>query len=78
MNTTFARILYSGFVLFTVYYVVVSHDLMTAASNLGIALIFDPFDQAVTWNNRPVWQRVWLIVHVVCVFSLFGYAAFQS
>ncbi len=78
MNKTFARILYSGFLLFTVYHIFIAHDVMTAASNLGIALIFDPFDQNVRWNDRPIWQRAWLIVHLIVMFSLFGYAIFQS
>ncbi len=74
MNPIINRILYVGFVVFTVYYITVQHDLMTAASNMGIALIFDPFDQAVKWQDRPMWQRAWLIVHVAIVFGLFGYA----
>lgn len=45
---------------------------MNAASNLGIALIFDPFNQQKKWNDRPLYQRVWLIVHVMLVFGLFA------
>lgn len=74
MNPMINRFLYGGFVAFTMYYIAVPHDLMTAASNLGIALIFDPFDQTVKWNDRPSWQRSWLIVHALLVFGLFGYA----
>lgn len=33
--------------------------------NLGIALAFDPFDQSVSWKERPLYQRAWLIVHLV-------------
>ena len=66
------RIGYSAFVMLSVYYLVFSKDLSSAASNLGIALIFDPFDQRVTWNDRPRWQKIWLLVHVSVVILLFA------
>lgn len=39
---------------------------------LGIALAFDPFDQNQPFNERPTWQKVWLVVHLVLVFTFFG------
>ena len=39
----------------------------------GIALAFDPFDQAQSWKERPVWQKVWLLVHLALVAALLGY-----
>ena len=39
----------------------------------GIALAFDPFDQAQPWKERPVWQKVWLLVHLALVAALLGY-----
>lgn len=30
----------------------------------GLALIFDPFDTKMRFNDRPRYQRWWLIVHV--------------
>lgn len=58
------RIAYAAFVLLSVYYAVFNKDMSSAVANLGIALVFDPFDQKVAWNLRPRWQRAWLIVHL--------------
>lgn len=33
----------------------------------GIGLAFDPFDQSVTFSKRPLWQRVWLVAHLLLV-----------
>lgn len=68
------RFLYGAFVLLGLYYLIFRQDPGSAISNLGIALIFDPFDQRVRWNDRPMYQRVWLVVHVVFVFVVMGMA----
>jgi Flp pilus assembly protein protease CpaA len=67
------RVMYGAFVLFSIYYLFMGRDLADAMSNLGIALIFDPFDQKVTWSNRPLYQRVWLIAHVSIVLLMVTY-----
>lgn len=72
MDAKFYRILYGGFVLFGLYYVVFSKNFGDAAMMLGIALAFDPFDKNQPFNERPIWQKVWLIVHVLLVFVFFG------
>ncbi|MGM9508994.1 hypothetical protein ACS5NO_14760 [Larkinella sp. GY13] len=64
LSNRFNRILYGAFVLLSLYFFLTG-SYGDAASNLGIALIFDPFDQTVRWDNRPRWQRVWLIVHLL-------------
>jgi hypothetical protein len=66
------RFLYGAFVALGLYFLLANKDISTAMSNFCIALIFDPFDQKVTWASRPMYQRVWLIVHVVIVFCLLG------
>ncbi len=66
------RIFYGGFVALGLYFLLTNHDLSSAMSNFGLALIFDPFDQKVRWNNRPLYQRVWLVVHLAIVFVLLG------
>jgi uncharacterized membrane protein len=66
------RFLYGAFVVLGLYFLLAYKDISTAISNFGIALIFDPFDQKVNWVSRPMYQRVWLIVHVVMVFCLLG------
>ncbi|QHW00401.1 hypothetical protein [Spirosoma endbachense] len=58
------RMMYGSFVLMSLY-LYLTGSYQDAMSNLGIALIFDPFDQAVRWDNRPRWQRAWLIIHLM-------------
>lgn len=73
MKTSVYRFLYGGFV--TLGLLMLSRsDWMQAASHLGIALAFDPFNTEQPWKERPLWQRTWLIVHVGIVAAVFGYA----
>lgn len=64
------RFLYGAFVALGLYFLLAKKDIPTAMSNFGIALIFDPFDQKVMWQNRSLYQRVWLIVHIIILFVL--------
>lgn len=52
-----------------VIYIAVKGDYESAFTNLGIALIFDPFDPSVKWQQRPMYQRVWLLIHVTVMFA---------
>ncbi|ADB38728.1 hypothetical protein [Spirosoma linguale] len=72
LSVKFNRIMYGAFVLLSAYFLATGsyHD---AAVNLGIGLIFDPFDQTVRWDNRPRWQRVWLIIHLVVIVGIVVY-----
>ncbi|MCU0329448.1 MAG: hypothetical protein MUC47_00545 [Candidatus Kapabacteria bacterium] len=65
------RLLYGAFVALGVYYLAFQGDAGLAAATWGIALVFDPFDQSVSWQHRPRWQRLWLLVHVAAVVALF-------
>jgi hypothetical protein len=58
------RILYGGLVLVAAWNLLFSKDYGSAAANMGIALIFDPFNPSVSWDQRPFYQRAWLIVHL--------------
>jgi hypothetical protein len=40
---------------------------------MGIALAFDPFNTDKTWNDRPTWQKVILIIHLGLVAAMFGF-----
>ena len=71
-NQAFNKYAYIFFILISIILFVFSIDWMIAVSNLGIALAFDPFDQQIKWQNRPLYQRIWLFVHVATVFILFG------
>jgi hypothetical protein len=46
---------------------------MQAASSMGIALAFDPFNTDQMWNERPAWQKAILIIHLGLVAAMFGF-----
>lgn len=66
------RCAYSLF-LMLVLYQLLRGDIENATINMGIALIFDPFDPRVQWQYRPTYQRIWLIVHLTLAFAGFAY-----
>jgi hypothetical protein len=67
----FLRLGYYAFVLLAIYHLFLQKDIGDAVMNLGVALIFDPFDQNQTWAQRPIYQRAWLIVHLTVMLGLF-------
>jgi len=69
-STQFNRIAYTVAVLLAVYFFFFSADKTMAVAQLGIALIFDPFNPQVPFGKRPVWQRVWLIVHLLLMAAM--------
>lgn len=73
LSQVFYRIAYTLFMLLALYQIIINKDYIEAATNMGIGLIFDPFNQKVSWTDRPVWQRAWLIVHLAMAAALFGY-----
>ncbi len=76
LSNNFNKYMYGFFTITSICLLFISKDWMMAVGNLGIALIFDPFDQKVTWNHRPLFQKIWLFVHVAVVLLLFGYGLF--
>jgi hypothetical protein len=48
-------------------------DFSQATIFLGLALVFDPFDVKVAFNKRPLYQRVWMIVHLMVAFTVFAF-----
>ncbi|MFM6983385.1 MAG: hypothetical protein ACKOXF_04570 [Chitinophagaceae bacterium] len=72
MKSSFNRILYIGFVLLGIYQTLVSKDYMQAAASLGIALAFDLFDQQQKWQDRPIWQKAILLLHLTLIGVLFA------
>ena len=73
MKTSFNKFIYLGFILFGIYELLLIHSPGEAASYIGIALAFDPFDQTQPWKERPNWQKAILIIHLAFVAALFGY-----
>ncbi|MEY4308935.1 MAG: hypothetical protein RL422_1138 [Bacteroidota bacterium] len=78
MKAPFNKYLYLGFVLFGLYELFVQRSALEAATQFGIALIFDPFDTAQPWKERPSWQKAVLILHLAIVAALFGYEVGSS
>ncbi|MFN7687645.1 MAG: hypothetical protein ACK57D_14050 [Sphingobacteriales bacterium] len=80
LSNGFNRIMYSAFVLLAVGRMIFQgmDGLAEAAPSLGIALIFDPFDQSVTWKDRPAYQRIWLIVHLSISLALLAWLGYQK
>jgi hypothetical protein len=72
----FNRAAYGFFVMVGVCLFLFSKDWMMAVSNFGIALVFDPFDPKTKWQDRQLYQRIWLFVHVSAVIILFGFGIF--
>lgn len=73
MKTSFNKYLYIGFVLLGLYELFVKKSALEAVTPLGIALVFDPFDQYQPWKERPQWQKAVLIIHLALIGGLFGY-----
>ncbi len=65
----YAYILYMVLVL----YLVIKGDYDWAVTNMGIALVFDPFDASVKWQDRPPYQKGWLMMHVAIMVIGFVY-----
>jgi len=72
MNKSFSKILYLGFVLLGIYQSLLLNDYFQGAASMGIGLAFDPFNPEQKWNDRPLWQRLTLIIHLGIVAALFG------
>jgi hypothetical protein len=68
----FNKVLYLLFIVFASYQVLAKQSYIDAAGSLGIALAFDPFNTEQSWNERPMWQKIWLFVHLAIVGLLFG------
>lgn len=65
------RIAYCAFVLLAIYFLIAG-NLESFCIQFGIALVFDPFNQSVVWKDRPSYQRVWMIVHLLILFVAFA------
>ncbi|RTL60678.1 MAG: hypothetical protein EKK37_00540 [Sphingobacteriales bacterium] len=68
-SAALSKIVYTVFGLAAVVFVLLK-DYPTAMIFGGIGLAFDPFDQSVPFGKRPVWQKAWLIIHLLLVLIL--------
>jgi len=46
---------------------------MQAAASMGIGMAFDPFNPEQKWNERPIWQKIVLILHLTLVAVILGF-----
>ena len=72
-NSFINKFLYVGFLLLGLYQAFFSKDYMQSAASLGIGMAFDPFNTEQKWNDRPIWQRAVLIIHLAFVAAMFGF-----
>ncbi len=63
------RLLYVLSVAVALYFIA-NGKLGDAISSLGVALVFDPFDPSVPWQQRPTYQKVLPIVHVTILLTM--------
>ena len=70
-STPFFKIAYVLFLVLVCYNVYMA-QYETALANFSIALIFDPFNTAIKWTDRPLYQKVWLFAH--CIIAIIGLA----
>ena len=73
MKTPFNKFLYIGFFILGLYQAFFNKDYIQAAASLGIGMAFDPFDPDQKWNDRPIWQKTILIIHLAIVAAMFGF-----
>lgn len=66
------RAAYVVFVILGICFMFVK-DLSQAAIFWGLALVFDPFDQTVSYPKRPLYQKIWLIAHLGITAAAFGW-----
>lgn len=71
-TTSYNKVAYGIFVLAGISFLI-TKDASNAVIFWGLALIFDPFDINQPWKERPLYQKVWLIVHLAITFAVFGF-----
>lgn len=63
------KYIYALFLIATIVFVCLG-DKGTAIIFGGIGLVFDPFDPKIPFGKRPLWQRVWLMTHLLLVIGV--------
>ena len=61
---------YSILLLAGIYFLI-QKDFSQAVTFIGLGLAFDPFKTNVPFNKRPVYQQLWLFVHLSITLALF-------
>lgn len=53
------------------FYFLIRRDYGNAVIFWGLAPIFDPFNAKIPFGKRPVYQQIWLVVHVLITLLVF-------
>lgn len=69
MSKNFNRVAYCIFLAAGLYFCI-TKDYTNAVIFWGLAPIFDPFDQKISFSKRPLYQRVILILNVVATLTV--------
>ena len=78
MTNRFNVFFYLGFITLGCYSILAKGNWSELASHWGIAFLFDPFKVNQPWGQRPLWQRVVLLVQVLVVLMAALLAAFPD
>jgi hypothetical protein len=70
VGKNFNKTAYIVFVIAGIYFLVMK-DFSQAAVFWGISLMFDPFNTAIPFPKRPLYQRAWLYIHVSTSLAMF-------
>jgi hypothetical protein len=73
--TTSFRLAYFLYLVLVVYQLFIG-DYEWAITNFGIAMVFDPFDASVNFNDKPLFQKLWLYAHLTLSLSGFAFLLF--
>lgn len=65
LRAGFSGYVYAGLLLISVVYLVGLKEPSNVAICLGLALAFDPFNQSTPFPERPLYQRIWLLIHLL-------------
>jgi hypothetical protein len=51
-------------------YFLIQKEFSQAVTFFGLALVFDPFNTEIPFNKRPVYQQLWLFIHLSITLAL--------
>lgn len=78
ISLPFNRLIYNLFIVLAIYQIGMRQDFIDAASSMGIALIFDPFNPSISWKDRHVWQKAVMFLHLGIAAAFLGYGISQG
>jgi hypothetical protein len=67
------RVGYIAFTIAGILFAFWGSDRTQGPMFLALALVFEPYDQSVPWQERPRWVKLLLIGHLGLAAALLGY-----